>query len=576
MTKRSTNTKPAKRIHGVSDVTTYVGKRFEAARRPGSPLDLAFRPDLEIGQRLEGADGQQRVERARNRIERLMSETLRGLDAMTMLLAARSISPRVWALLDHHGDQVQPGVRHTLELAIRKHATWKPSARQMEVVPSFLPGHLTALAKVFIYAEAYAGLMATERRVCKGQAHTVSALAPLEFDAAAGAVHRLIEVLDSRAVSAEDPLASFGSVSSGRRPQGLPPYILGAELVLPSEVIDYTGVYFAQESTSNGRIVRTADRTTRWGFIEDVGAFQQAVAPYDKSLRTSAGYGLVDMHAVEHLASLAILEEYIGRDLPPVLELLGFAVVPPVFLRMMRDISETHPYDSMSSDLVPTLVSLSKAYDRLIVHTADIDLSNPTVVPPFIDIPGGAIVFDLAAASLFGPLYLQQTLDEADRQAFTKDFEVRTHAMLADLGDQPWAYGHPLRVDGRDFTDADASIQVGDLFVVVDCFSSPWNRHLDSGSHPKVRNRADNLVRKLEKWQRQWSEIASAHAGLLPPEVDRVLPVVVTAGPEWVPSEAPHLWLQPSLPAIVTAQELHELVARHVIPEAHLIDVKRI
>jgi hypothetical protein len=72
-----------------------------------------------------------------------------------------------------------------------------------------------------------------------------------------------------------------------------------------------------------------------------------------------------------------------------------------------------------------------------------------------------------------------------------------------------------------------------------------------------VRNRANNLVAKLEKWQRQWAGIAAHHPDLLPDGVEFILPLVVTATPEWIPSDSAHLWLGPTVPALLTVAELH-------------------
>lgn len=574
MAQEKTKSRGPRRIQGVDDVTTYVGQRLDASRRAGGPLEAALCSELESGLRLEGKDGQERLQRARAQVEQLIAETLGKLDAMTMLLAARSVSPRVWTTLGPVGDEVQPGVRRTLELAIRKHCSWKSTIRQMEALPSFLPSHLSALAKAFVYSEAYVGLMATERRVCKGQAHVVTKVAHLDFEAEGGLIDRLIDIVDSRSFGAGDPLAPFGTVSNGGAPRGVP-FILGADFVEASEVVDFVSGDFTWEYLYNGRTVRTADRTARWGFIEDLEAFQDAVAVYDASLRKTAGYGMIDLIAIQHLASMAVLEGYEGRDLPPVFELLGFGIVSPIFINMVLDVSGTHPYDAMTPDRQPTPASLSHAYARLIVRPDEIDLSNPTVVPPLIDVPGGGIIYDLTAAALLGPLYIEHTLEESDRQAFTKDFEVRTQAILADLGKQPWGPGKLLKVHGKTFTDVDVSVQIGDVLVVVDCYSSPWNRHLDSGAHAKVRNRADHLIAKLEDWQRQWIEIAANHAHHVPVDVQQVLPIVVTAGPEWISSDAPHLWLTPDLPAILTVQEAHRLLASNQLPRAHLIDVDR-
>lgn len=371
-----------KRISGVGDVTTYVGERFTAERAVGGALHKALAKHLSVGQRLEGGDGQQIIERARTAVEEQLAKTLRGLDAASMLLAARCISARVWASFDE-GDSVQPAVRSILELAVKKHATWSGSDRNIEAMPAFSRRELAALAQAFVLSETYSGLLAMERRVCKGQAQTVTSVSPLSYYADTGSpsLERLIEVRDRRSAVEIDPLGPFGTVSSAA--DAVPvPFILSADWVAPSEVLDPSGEP-AYEQTSRGNWIRTGDRTTRWGFIEGIEACQQALRLYDQSLRDTVGCGLIDLHAFEHVVTLAVLEHYEDTGLSPALELLGIAEVPPLFAPMILDIAGTHPYDTMDPDLVPTMAGVSRAYELLMTDPATIDLSNPTVNAPW-------------------------------------------------------------------------------------------------------------------------------------------------------------------------------------------------
>lgn len=563
----------ADRIRGVSDVTTYVGARLDAARSPGGVVDVALRGALTVGEELVFDAGQARLAAARDAVEASLAGLLRGRAAITLLLGARSISPRIWTIHGAVGDDVQPAVRSILELAIQKHATWRCSGRDLERMPSFLPGHLAVLAKAFALSEVYAGLLVTERRVCKGQSHTVSSVSPLGFDTDDDSeVARLIEITEARSTASDDLLSMFGTISAGGAPAEVP-FILAASWVPPSDVIDGTG--FAVELTDAGQTIRTADRTTRRGFIDGLGPFQESVAEYDQSLRATAGYGLIDLHAVQHLMSIAILERYVGEpSLPPAVEFLGLALVPPEVSILFRDINGTHPYDAMEPGRAPTMDSMGRAFDRLLADPKQIELDSPQVRQPLLSLNEQELVYDLSAASLFSPMFIETTLEGQARQDFAKDFEKRTHASIADLGVQPWPSGRAIKKAGRWLTDVDASVLVGSLLVVADCYSSPWTRDLDRGHIKRVRSRADHLVGKLEKWQRQWLGITQHHPELLPSGVDQVLPVVVTSGPEWIPSERQNLWLTPSVPAILTGLELRRLlrpVPRQLDP--HLLRV---
>lgn len=549
------------RIKRVRDVTTVVADRFTQARSPSGILGPALEPHLSPGSVLEGVTGHQAVRAARASLETHLASTLAGRDALTLFLAARCISPRIWASLGPVGDEVQPSVRSVLELGIQKYGAWKPSPRDLTAMPAFLPAHLAVIGRAFALSEAYGTLLAIQRRIAKGQPQRVISTAPLDLEVDDIELDRLISRLDRRYTGDTDPLMAYGTISRSDRAAVSIPFILAARLVQPSEVIDEGGA-IAVEPRSDGSAMLTADRVTRWGFIEDIEEFQRSVAAYDASMRAAAGSGLIDLHAIQHLVSIAILEAHQGRDLPSPLEVLGIAEVPAEVGVLWRDIAGTHPYDQLDPALVPTPTSLSNAFNRLVVDPAAVDLSNPTVRRPLIHLGERTLIYDLSAASLFTPLFLEGQLTDIARKKVAKDFEARTHATLAPFGNQPWPSGRKLKAGGRTLTDVDASVQLGSTLVVVDCYSSAWSHPLDLGENSKVRNRADHLMSKIEEWQRQWSEIATRHRSLLPSDVYSILPVVVTAGPEWIPSTASHLWLDDAVPTILTAPELTGLIER--------------
>lgn len=549
-----------RRIKSVSDVTSFVAARLAPFRGPNGIVHSTIDPYLQVGATLEGRDGYNALDEARTSLEDQLAETLRSVDALSLFFAARCISPRLWTSLDN-GDAVHGNVRSILELAIQKHGRWHSARRDLSRMPAFLPSQLTVLAKAFVLSEAYANLLPVQRRVAKGQQHRITSTAPLDFEADHGELDRLIARLDRRWMASADPLATYGTISAASDGPTTVPLVIGARHVEPSEVLDAMGD-FAIEHLEDGTPIRSADRVTRWGFIADLEEHQTAVAPFDDAMRQAAGCGLIDLHAVQHLVSIAIVES-LDAAVPLPMDLLGLAEVPPQAMTLWRDVSGTHPYDRLGPALAPTPESVLTALDRLIVDPVAIDLANPTVRRPLIFVGEVQMIYDLSVASLFTPLDLEGQLTEAERQAFTKSFEARTHQSLADLGIQPWPSGRELKTDGKTLTDVDASVQIGSTLVVADCYSSPWSRGLDLGENRLVRNRADHLVRKIGKWQRLWRNVAAAHCDLLPDGVEAVVPVVATAGPEWVPSEAPNLWFEDDVPTIITVPELRRLMLRH-------------
>jgi hypothetical protein len=551
----------ANRVKGIDAVTSYVARRFTAARSSRGLLERTLQPSLAGYEVLNGPDGYQIANAARITLEQEIAKACNGFDALVLFAAARSISPRIWTLLGPSGDDVQVGVRAVLELGIQKYAKWKPSTRQLENMPGFLPAHLEVLGKVFALSEAYAGMLATLRRLAKGQRVEVRCVAPLELVNEESDVGELIARLDRRHGAEDDPLASFGTVADSLVDEMPIPFLLAAALVAPSEVLTTARGDFAVETLETGRLVRTADRVTRWGFIGNLQHFQRSVEAYDAALRDSVGFGLIDLHAVEHLSSIAILERYGGPEsLPDCLVLLGLVPLPEEASILYEAVAGTHPYDEMDMDHRPTPESLSRAFDHLVASPTLLDLTNPTVRRPLSQISPSKYVCDLTAVSLFSPLWVERGLSEDQRQKLTRGFEWRAHTMLSRLGEQPWTSGRVLKAGSHVLTDVDASVQIGDLLVVGDCYSSPWSHELDVGTHSKVRNRAQALVAKAEKWQRQWREIATDYSSLLPAGVGRILPVVLTASAEWVPSLDAHLWLSDEVPIILTANELIDVL----------------
>lgn len=184
------------------------------------------------------------------------------------------------------------------------------------------------------------------------------------------------------------------------------------------------------------------------------------------------------------------MERYGGPEsLPDCLSLLGLVPLPEEASILYEAVAGTHPYDEMDRDHRPTPASLSRAFDHMVASPTLLDLTNPTVRRPLLQIGLSKYVYDLTAVSLFSPLWVERGLSEDQRQTLTKGFESRAHNMLARLGEQPWTTGRALKAGSRVLTDVDASIQIGDLLVVGDCYSSPWSHALDVGTHSKVEPR---------------------------------------------------------------------------------------
>ncbi|MGB3411462.1 MAG: hypothetical protein WBA45_09700 [Microthrixaceae bacterium] len=110
-------------------------------------------------------------------------------------------------------------------------------------------------------------------------------------------------------------------------------------------------------------------------------------------------------------------------------------------------------------------------------------------------------------------------------------------------------------------TDLDASVVIDDVLIAVDCYSSAWTPAHDRGDHRATRNRSDNLIQKLRDWDDKWRRIAADP----PTEIKRrgvrsVVPVVATAGAEWLASDDSDLWITAAIPRICTIAELTQVI----------------
>ena len=564
-------------MSGVDDVTTPVAGRFATLRRAGGTLDCVLRAHLTSGERLEGSVGYAKIRASMDALESEIRRTLARAQAVRIFLAARCLSPRLWTHLGSAGDRIQPRIRSTVESAILKYGRWAGSPPQLVKLPRFRRDEMHIVAQAFVLGEAYANLHVSLRRVAKGEPQLVSPGSSVDVGPVQSPAGPLIDRLELRYANDYDPMNRYGTISESNANLDDPPLLLGATFVLPSELIDEQGNW-TSGTWHDDRLIRQADRAAQWGWIDGRAALSPSIRAYDSAVRKAVGFGLIDLFAVQHLISLAVLETHSPETLPEPLELLGVTELPDATPEYFHAVRGTYPYDQLADAESPTPETLERAFVHLLVDPPSIDLTNIAHPKPLMHLGAQRFVYDLCHASAFSPLALDHQLDEQNRQNVTKGFERLTHSLLAACGPQPWPAGRTVRQVGtrQILTDVDASVQVGNVLIVVDCFSSPWNQALDRGDHSKVRSRADRLLDKVSKWQRQWNDIAARQPETLPTGVTAVLPVVATPAPEWIPSDDPTYWLTDSLPAALTSAELlTALQSGDLKSIRHLIQVDR-
>lgn len=195
------------------------------------------------------------------------------------------------------------------------------------------------------------------------------------------------------------------------------------------------------------------------------------------------------------------------------------------------------------------------------VHLADSDNAGPIL--RF----GGEFIYDATtvAPRLCGVLRDVRAGDRAQERT-ARRLERQTHELLSRFGPQPWRSGAQVKIGRRGITDIDACVVVGQTLVAVDCYSSPLTTAVELGEHRRTRNRAGELMDKLKRWDVRMKELADTHSqtniDLVSAGVRKVLPVVVSATPEWVPSISPTFWLTDTQPRICSARELARFLVR--------------
>lgn len=479
-----------------------------------------------------------------------MSRLLRGRDGLTYFTALRHLSPRLWVVsaLAHES------TRFTAEAAVNRFADWSRPPPFPYEPPGWTGATLRRVATLLVLAESFASTASNRRRIAKGQLVEVVSTAPLDFKRDDNTeLGHLIRTRDARVQADSNSLASLGGlfVSMAHHDHGVPgkPPLLASEWVPPSEfAFRLNGAQEPWETFADGLRVPLREVVCRQGIRHDAAEEAAAVAPYDAALRGIHDFGVADLDRVLRAVSGVVLRTW--GTCPRTLERHGFVIAP---LPSEEDIRRVDSEPGREEATAMRAYSAALAFLDAGRHPTTLD--QPLLRRPLRTL-GSLVVYDCLDVGPVGPLLWDIPIDDALRRHLSRQFETAVHTLLGGLGTQPWPSGRIVRYKGQHVTDVDASVQIGDLMVVVDCYSSPWSPALDSGSHAATRNRAQSLLEKLDKWDAQWRNMVDRGIVRFPAGTSAVLPVVVTSGPEWIPSGAETYWLSSTMPRICTAEEL--------------------
>jgi len=288
----------------------------------------------------------------------------------------------------------------------------------------------------------------------------------------------------------------------------------------------------------------------RSGTVAHLSERTAHLSALDDDLLEKHGFGAADLDAVLECLSKRMAAD--GKP-PSTLEHHGFAIIDAP---TDDDLAQAAASADESLGRTLTADSLDAALRFLDAGIDPTPLSQPPLQRPLRRM-GSRILYDGAHLQTSPAALWGSDVSKPVQQRLEKGFEALVHAEITPLGTQPWNSGkHLKRPDGTEITDVDASVQIGNLLVAVDCYGSTWNAALDEGTFNITRNRAEWIIGKLREWRTQWDDIVTNYADLLPEGVAEVLAVVVTPGAEWIESLDADLWLEPTVPRICTVEEL--------------------
>lgn len=549
----------------IFSLTTQVGQELDADRRPQAYVNRVLSRYLSEGQVLDGELGAQTLLLLLQALSRELEQLLRRKPGPYLLQDERHVSQRLWTKQALIGSDVSAATRNTAEAAIRRFASFTNIGPR-----SAWTTDPRTIARLLHLAELFSNALAMYRRVCKGQLVTIRS--PVDFDAKPddedSEIGSLIAIRDRRAHQYTNLLGPLGQLSETSDVDG-PIEVLAAEWSDPRNIVT-AGRRWAERELVHGTQIPEHDALVTTGYLAGVSDLLTALEPFDDALLEQVGCRSTDILWMMHIFALfATRGEPQDVDVRVVTSGLLRASWPKSHdLWLLCNLIE----EATTTKHTPTVKSLNRAADLLVSTPAAASLTDPLCQQPIIRTRGGFLYDSIAANGLTRIIVSQVELSEPMRYGSTRMFENQVHAALGRLGPQPLPSGAELKRGGRSLTDVDASVLLeGHLLIVVDCYSSPWTEVLDRGDYRNTRNRSSSLRAKLDAWDRKWRSIATG--GPVPSllGVDRVLPVVVTADPEWIDSSARSYWLDQDTPRMCTTAEISEWLTRGTDMGAHTI-----
>lgn len=545
----------------VDFVTTEVGKYLQAQNRnrDGRRARILC-AHFKKGQHLAGDSGIAVVDAFASDIEERFRRVLRGADGLRRFYGLRTLSRRLWATSAY--DPTGAEARKIAEVAVQKYADWSRPPQQTRYTWSRRDAR--GIGELLHLAEAHLGAMVDRRCLGKGQVLVVEDPVLDRRQTIDGRhndrLEELMHLRDQRSWSMEDPLSSAGLTAPGE-PQSTAQILLAKWVA----VHDLRALQAGDESrqfrqVSPNRWMFSHDVMADWGHDHWAKQRLEALEPLDDQLWDEMGCRFADVTALLDWLARGLAPPGEWDEVGPELARYGYLLAPWPTPQDLAGVPEHAHQLELEGWQRCSFEGVGNALERLTVQPAVLRLDDPLYRRPLVRV-GGMMLYDALSVHVPDVVLHDHQPREDVRDAVTRVFEAQVHTRLGDLGGQPFEASWPVVIEGVEHTDLDASVVVDRTLVAVDTYSVPWTSEQDRGDRRAVKRRHRALTSKLAKWTRKWDEVIAQ-----PPEwlgelgIDGVLPVVVTAGAEWIESDKPGLWLVAGeVPRFCTAGELAEV-----------------
>jgi hypothetical protein len=150
-------------------------------------------------------------------------------------------------------------------------------------------------------------------------------------------------------------------------------------------------------------------------------------------------------------------------------------------------------------------------------------------------------------------------------------FEADIDGHLNDVGAKPFVdeagrTSKKFKVDGHVIGQADCSLLIGPVLVVIEAKAYSVPNRYDRGDYSAIRTRMEYLDGWLSQVDRLSQNLATNPVGsnydLREYRVSHVLGIICTPYTEFIPSRASSYFLESSTPRVATAQEIREFLVK--------------